>query len=88
MICSIQSLPEGKNFSGIIIKEENGHRFITPFNNNKEQVKKVKENLIKTGAKIVEMIEEKDKHYIRKKILKLNKEHNLPGVNSSLKPTT
>ncbi len=86
-MCAIGRLPKDKDFSGIIVKEENGHRFITPFNNSEEQVDKIEMNLRKIKAEIAERIEGKDKYYIKERVLKLNKEHDLPGVNSSLENT-
>jgi len=77
-------LPENKNFSGIIIREKNGHRFITPFSDDEKKVNEIEKNLKKSGAQIIERIKKKDKHYVRERVLKLNKDWNLPGVNGSL----
>ncbi len=72
-------LEPGKNYKTIIVKEEYGHMCYIDFSDTPEGFVQMKKNLEKAGAQIVnELIADKDE--LKKIILALNKEANLPGV--------
>lgn len=90
--CGINRLPENKVFWGVIIREDEGHRFYPNFKGgglinlikqmwhyhklNKFFIKQNKVFVIK-GVVIA-----KNKHEIKKKIVRLNDSFKLPGVNA------
>lgn len=84
MRCNLKCLPKEKKFSGIIVKEEKGHVFLTPYKNDQEALDQLEKRLeiIKVG--VVEKIKYKNREEIREIIQELNRKYNLPGVNSSL----
>ncbi len=83
-MCFLKYLPASKVFSGVIVKEESGHCFYTPFSADKGKVGKIRKNLEKLGANIV-CEASGDKAFLRQLILDLNKKAGLPGINNKNK---
>jgi hypothetical protein len=84
--CALGCLKPRKKYSGVIVKETNGHRFVTAFTNSLEDIKKIKERLDMVKKKginieIIETIESKEREEIQKKIENLNKKGGFTGIN-------
>jgi len=79
-MCKIKMLTPGVTFNGLIVRDTFGHIFFTDFNNPKIDLSLIESNLRMVGANIVEKISG-DKSFLRDRILALNKQENLPGIN-------
>ncbi len=82
-MCGIGMLPEGVKFNGIVVRDLFGHVLFTDFNSPNIDLSVMETNLQKAGAIIVEKIHG-DKFFLKDRILTLNKEANLPGINNAL----
>ncbi len=78
---ALDSLPKDQILRGVIIRTEKGHVLYTTFTDNKLANNKLRESLIKVGAKIVVYEIRGYREDFRKKIKYLNHLCNLPGVN-------
>ncbi len=86
MECALGCLKPGEKYSGVIVREPNGHRFITVFTNKPEHVEKIKKrlNMVKEKGRdvnIVETVLSEKKEEILEKIQNLNKKGGFTGVN-------
>jgi hypothetical protein len=87
MECALGCLKSGEKYSGVIVKEPNGHRFVTAFTNKKDHAERIKDrlNMVREKGRKVEIIEtiiSKEREYILKRIQKLNIEGGVTGVNT------